>query len=145
MNQDGTFETRKEIYEALFRGETITHCDSKASYHYVRSVDQFSDGKGNAYSSLCIEDPSNWRILKPKKRRVIKDYKKLAGAMIDKYLMEDGYFDNRWIFNFLGRDVMRLDDNRKWLYYLKSGDEQQTYYVIEEWTEEYDDDERSKT
>lgn len=152
MNADGMFETRKEIYEALLRGKTIVSDLSNTRMCYSVEQDKILreiNGNGFIDTLRTFPDfpiPESWSILKPKKRRVIKDYKKLAQALLDHgYVTKDGHFENQWLFRFLGKEVHRshaklisADSPRvQYSFY----DRETVFTITEEMTEEYEDDE----
>jgi hypothetical protein len=69
----GKFETQKEIYEALLRGEKIDNGRFKDNYYHLSATGFVID----KYEYACIHElfsiPKNWSIYKePKKKKTIE-------------------------------------------------------------------------
>lgn len=149
MNQDGTFETRKEIMQAMFSGETVQH-STLHSYWYDKKHDRYVMRRTNGDIDSRIDPPhiafpNDWRILKPKKRRLIKDHVKQATQLLKSGYVPDAecwyspnveiaFYHTLWTYS--GDEVYDTNDG-----YYNTKEDGSGYEIREEWTEEYEDDE----
>lgn len=147
MNKDGTFETRGHLLMALLKGSMVqnTNCSitiefSNDYFHYTK------DGITESLETIPkIHWPENWRILKPKKRRVIKDRAKLVRVLLDMgYTLDDNgdfaavglpYFTSI-MWKLCGRPVKKYSDKQDFIVYTDGG-----YDFPPDWTEEYEEEE----
>ena len=146
MNQDGTFETLKELYQALFNGETVINNDgTKHRYNEQHGNFEVQTSSGafcSHHAYITFDKVHCYRILKPKKRRVIKDYKKLGQVMLDLgYLKKDGHFENQWLFSIAGEPVDSWGYTESGKSFAQMYHDYRFHAIPFEMTEEYDDDE----
>lgn len=76
--KDGKFESQKEIFEALLRGEKITHYQNNDNYYFYLGSDGYLRNHDSDIIVVAFSYPPEWRILqepKPKKTIEVKFYR----------------------------------------------------------------------